>query len=352
MKKAFFYLAASSVLAGFFIVSPAGASAQASTQYNPEKIFYVSQKNAVSAVASLDANWQKVDIVAPQMYAVNLNMDLVGKLGPKLKQVVAEHNLKVMPLVVNASFSRTTIHKLLTTPNAQDDVITGLIYIAKKDGYIGWQYDLENIDYKDRDLYTAFVQKTYTQFQKNNLIFSVAAVARFVDYENTVAFKDWSGVYDYAAISKSTDFISLMAYDDPKSVGPVASVDFVSKCLDYMKDKVPPEKLSLGVPLYYWKWDTDTDEKVGAGFFSNVLAIMSKYAYSMGFDSSLGVSDLSYSFENKNYKIWFEDQHSLQEKIDLAKAYNLRGFSAWQLGGEDPGIWSILVPSANPVVVK
>ncbi len=340
MKKTSIFFAV--LFFAIFLVSPFLVSAQDAPVYNPEKLFYVSQKNAVKAVASLEQNWQKVDIVAPQSYSVNSKMQLSGGLGPKLKKVVAEHNLKVMPLVVNANFSRTTIHKLLTLPNAQDNIIKGLVSLAKKNGYIGWQYDLENIDYQDRDLLTAFVQKTYTKFQENNLILSVAAVARFVDYEDTVAFKSWSGVYDYAALAKYSDFISLMAYDDPNSQGPVASVDFVNKSLAYIKDKVPPEKLSLGVPLYYWKWNTSTDKKVSAGLFSNVLAIMSKYAYSLIFDPSLGVSALSYSFRNKNYKIWFEDKQSFQAKLDLAKSYNLRGFSAWQLGGEDADIWSAL----------
>lgn len=325
-------------LAAFFIVPKIVLGAD----YSMEKIFYLSEKNAVAGVASLQQNWQKIDIVAPQMYAINSKLLINGKLGPELKKTIQEHNLKTMPLVVNAGFSRAIIHKLLTSPKAQDDVITGLIYLAKKNNYVGWQYDLENISYLDKDLFSAFVEKTYKRFQKNNLIFSVAAVARWSDFENTEAFKSWSGVYDYSRIAAASDFISYMTYDDPNSLGPVASLDFDKKCLDYVKDKIPAKKLSFGVPLYYWVWNADTNKRVGSGFFKSVAAVMKKYEYNLAFDEALGVSWLSYIYNNKNYKIWFEDQQSLQKKLEIIKANGLRGFSAWVLGDEDPNIWKIL----------
>jgi spore germination protein YaaH len=214
--------------------------------------------------------------------------------------------------------------------------------LASANKYIGWQFDFENISYQDKDLYTAFVQKAYGLFQKKNLILSIVVVPRTSDYEDTNAFKNWSGVYDYKKLAESSDFISLMVYDDPNSVGPVASVDFVNKSLNYVKDKIPNEKLSLGVPLYYWKWAVNDDKKVGSGLYKNVEVIKENYRYTSGFDQDLGVSWLSYFFKNKEYKIWFEDKQSFEAKLNITKDYNLRGFSAWLLGGEDPAIWNIL----------
>ena len=191
-------------------------------------------------------------------------------------------------------------------------------------------------------MYTAFIQKAYPLFQENKLILSIVAVSRSTDYEDTDAFKNWAGAYDYKKLAESSDFISLMAYDDPNSLGPVASVDFVNKTLSYVKDKIPAGKLSLGVPLYYWKWDADKNKKVGSGLYKNILAIASSFRHVLSFDQSLGVSCLSYSYKNKKYKVWFEDKQSFQEKLNIATDNNLRGFSAWLLGGEDPDIWSIL----------
>ena len=311
-------------------------------QYNLEKIFYLPKYNAEKGVESLSENWQKIDILAPQYHVVNANFTVSGNFGPKLKKAIKDHKLKVMPLVANANFSQKIIHNLLTSKAGQDKVISYLIQGAQSNGYIGWQFDFENINYQDKDLYTAFIQKAYPLFQENKLILSIVAVSRTTDYEDTDAFKNWAGAYDYKKLAESSDFISLMAYDDPNSLGPVASVDFVNKTLSYVKDKIPAGKLSLGVPLYYWKWDADKNKKVGSGLYKNILAIASSFRHVLSFDQSLGVSCLSYSYKNKKYKVWFEDKQSFQEKLNIATDNNLRGFSAWLLGGEDPDIWSIL----------
>ncbi len=332
-------------LSGVFLLRHAVAFGEGGlpAQFNPEKIFYLARYNAESGVKSVEQNWQKIDILAPQMHTVSFvknSAKITGGFGPKLKKAIKDHNLKVMPLIANANFNQSLMHKLLLSSYEQDRVIAGLVYLAKRDKYIGWQFDFENISYLDKDLYSAFVEKTYKAFKKNNLILSVAAITRTVDFEDTDAFKNWGGVYDYQGLSKSVDFISLMAYDDPLSKGPVASTEYVNKILDYMKDKIPTEKMSLGVPLYYWKWNADTNKRVGSGFFNNVLTIAANYLHTINFDQSLGVSSLSYSYNNKNYKIWFEDKHSFQAKLNIIKENNLRGFSAWLLGGEDPAIWS------------
>jgi spore germination protein YaaH len=324
------------VISAFFVV-PFLCSAT-----SMEKIFYLNQAGEKKGLESFENNADKIDILAPQFFAVNSKMKIVGSFDANLKKIIAQKKVKVMPLVVNASFKQSIIHNLLLSPNDQDAVIKGLIYIAKKNQYIGWQFDFENISYLDKDLYSVFVENTTAALHKNGLILSVAVVTRTTDYEDTDAFKNWGGAYDYARIAKAVDFISLMTYDDPNSVGPVASIPFINGVLAYVKDKIPPEKLSLGIPLYYWKWNADTNKKIGAGLFDNVLAIVNNFNHILNFDQNLGVSCLSYSYSQNNYKIWFEDKDSVQAKLNIIKDNNFRGFSAWILGGEDPAIWTIL----------
>ena len=311
-------------------------------QLNMEKIFYINQTGEKKGIISLKNNSDKIDILAPQFFAVTDKMKIAGKLDENLKEIISQRKMKVMPLIVNAGFKQSVIHKLLFSQKYQDDVIIGLVYIAKKNKYIGWQFDFENISYLDKDLYSKFVEKTAQGLHKNGLILSVAAITRISDYENSDAFRNWGGVFDYERLAKAVDFISLMTYDDPNSVGPVASLPFINKVLAYTKDKIPPEKLSLGIPLYYWKWNADKNKKIGAGLFDHIITITSNFRYILDFDKNLGVSCISYSYGKNNYKIWFEDKNSIKAKLDIIKDNNFRGFSAWVLGGEDPVIWTIL----------
>lgn len=308
-----------------------------------EKIFYMSQGKEKEGIASIKKNADKIDILAPQYFSVTGKMKIAGKINANLAKVISQQKLKVMPLIVNAGFSQSLMHKLLTSPADQEAVAIGLVYIAKKHNYIGWQFDFENISYLDKDLYSKFVEKTAEVLHKNNLILSVAAVTRTCDYEDTNAFRNWGGVFDYARIAKAADFISLMTYDDPNSVGPVASVPFINKVLAYVEDKIPPEKLSFGVPLYYWRWSTDPVKKVTAGgTYSKLLNIMSNFQHNLGFSEALGASWLTYYYQNKQYNVWYQDKRSFDNKLDIIKKNNFRGFSAWVLGVEDPGIWSAL----------
>lgn len=336
------------LLSGVFLLRPVEARALRDAEaglpanYNPEKIFYLSEAFEKKGLESVIKNADKIDILAPQFFAVTSKMKIAGKFDNNLKAVIKEKNLKVMPLIVNAGFSQSVMHKLLVSPKDQQAVITGLIYIAKKNNYIGWQFDFENISYLDKDLYSAFVEKAAAGLKKNGFILSVAAVSRSVDYENTNAFKNWGGVFDYARIAKAVDFISLMTYDDSEPLGPTASLPFLDRVLAYVKDKIPAEKLSMGIPFYYWGWQQTPYKRISSGSYSLVEYTMQNFSHLKDFDAKMGVSWLTYSFNNKNYKIWYEDQRSFNIKLDVVKKNNFRGFSAWVLGQEDPAIWNSL----------
>jgi len=308
-----------------------------------EKIFYMSQRREKGGIASFKKNADKIDILAPQFYAVSAKLQLTGGLDANLKKIISQKKVKVMPLVTNAGFKQSVIHNLLADTMAQDAVIKSLVDAAKKDKYIGWQFDFENINYLDKDLYSAFVEKSAQSLQKNGLILSVAVSSRSVDYEDTDAFKNWGGAFDYARLAKAADFISLMTYDDPNSIGPVASLPFINSVLSYVKDKIPPEKLSLGIPLYNWGWSSNPFKKITAsGTYDGLLYIRSNFRHDLGFDEVLGASWLTYFWNNKQYQIWYQDKQTFDDRLDVIKQNNFRGFSAWVLGIEDPGIWSAL----------
>ena len=308
-----------------------------------ERIFYMSQLRRKEGIESLKKNANKIDVIAPQFYAVTDKLELAGGLDDELKQIISQKNLKVMPLVANQDFEQSTIHNLLVSEKAQDFIVKGLVHLAEKNNYIGWQFDFENISYLDRDLYSAFVEKTAEALHEKGLILSVAAVSRSVDYEDTNAFKNWSGVFDYERLAKAVDFISIMTYDDPNSVGPVASLPFVNSVLNYLKDKIPPQKLSLGIPLYYWGWQAEPLKRITAsGTYRRLSGIMEDFTCSYGFDESLGNSWVAYFWEDNQYVLWVQDKKTFENRLDIVKQNNLLGFSAWVLGIEDPAIWSAL----------
>ncbi|HRY31240.1 MAG TPA: glycosyl hydrolase family 18 protein [Candidatus Paceibacterota bacterium] len=290
---------------------------------------------------SLKKNYKKIDVVAPQIYEVGYDLEVSKPKSKKILKEADKKNVSVMPLIVNDDFSKVLMSDILINNKAQDKIIDFMIKEAEKYDYIGWQFDFENINHLDRDLYTAFVKKTYPRLKEEGLQFSVAVVVRSTDYNINDKNQDWSGAYDYKELSKNSDFLSLMTYDDPNSIGPVASLPYVNRILDYMLTQAPAEKLSLGIPFYCWQWQNG----VRAGATTYKLA---QKNYKKGknrdrdFDPVLGAEKFEFTKGRADFVIWCDNDESLEIKEEIIKNKGLAGFSAWALGQEDPAIWRYL----------
>lgn len=298
--------------------------------------------NNVYGLTNFKRNASSINIIAPQVYTVgyDLKVKKPTSANTKILREAKSKHVPIMPLIVNADFSKILMSDILLSSGAQDEIIKYMISEADKYKFIGWQFDFENINHLDRDMYSAFVAKTYTELKKHDLQFSVAVIPRNKPYDVNSTNQDWSSAYDFNKIGQNTDFISLMSYDDPYSLGPVASIPFTKKILNYMITQVPAQKLSLGIPLYCWKWNTDTNTRVGS--LTHKLAAKE---YLKGkdkdkeYDEALGNEKITYSRDDINYAVWCESEESLETKMGLVKSYGLRGTSAWAIGQEPTWWW-------------
>lgn len=309
-----------------------------------ERVFYYVDRPA--AFASALMNMPKISVFAPQSYSVNAQGVLHGTVDSFLLAAARDRGVKVMPLVTNGVFSQLIISTILESPAVQERVIGQLADEGIKNGFWGWQFDFENIGVEYRDAYSAFVTKAATAFHARGLVLSVAMIARHSsdagDYE-PAAWANWSGAFDYRAIGESADFVSLMTYDQPDSKGPVAGMPWVRKVLAYAVAEMPPAKVSLGVPLYFWEWDDARAQKIRSGSFVKFASILQSVAsLERGFDAVEETPWIRYIAEGVVRHLWYEDKDSLVRRLDLVTQYNLRGFSAWVLGAEDPAIWMVL----------
>ncbi len=314
-----------------------------------ESIFYYIPGK--SAFASIQSNADKITTLAPQAYTVNESGELKGSLSAQATELITKNNIKLMPLIANQGFSQTIIHTILVSPELQNKVVDQLITEAQVKNYIGWQFDFERIPATDRDAYSAFVEHAANKFKANKLKFSVAILGRTSEKAEDLppgSWDNWSGVYDYKRIGKAADFVTLMAYDMPDSMGPVTSMDWIKKTLAYVKKSIPANKISLGIPTYGWQWDVDDPKdvvKVKSVSWDKINTLITQKAYDkIGFDSTVGEAWITYTekfdYGSIKYKIWFENDRSFKMKHDFAKAQKLQGISLWALGLEDPKMWS------------
>ena len=212
-----------------------------------EKLFYFF--NNTNGHSFFKKNYKEIDVIAPQIYTVGYDFKITKDKNSKILKEAKRKKVKTVPLLVNADFSKILMSDILLNQKVQDDIIAFMIHEAERYDFAGWQFDFENINHLDRDMYNDFVKKTYKVMKKHNLEFSVAVIPRSNPFDPNSTNQDWSSGYDFKTIGENSDYISIMSYDDPYSVGPVASIPFVQARLNYMLTQVPASKISLGIPL-------------------------------------------------------------------------------------------------------
>ncbi|MBI4391285.1 MAG: hypothetical protein HY575_05320 [candidate division NC10 bacterium] len=309
-----------------------------------ERLFYAVDDAA--GVASLLAHGAAVDVLAPQVLTLEEDGGVTGAVPPALAAAARQRCLPLVPLVVNGGFRSDPILAVLGSPERQARAIADLTARATAEGWAGVQFDFERIPAAARHRYTGFVRAAAAAFRSAGLSLSVAVVAQRGEEPEAYPpgfWEEWAGVYDYAALGQAADFLSLMTYDQHTRLtgpGPVAGLPWVEEVLAFALARVPPERLSLGIPLYYRAWRSKGGP--GYGGFREAQALRDLLGVSARWDPVqrsplfVGAADATVT------TVWYEDARSVGERLALVRRHALRGFSAWVLGQEDPALWTLL----------
>jgi spore germination protein YaaH len=222
--------------------------------------YYTTDSRGLESLGKYSA---KMTLLAPQCFWVDAEGFVHGQVPPEILQMSREANLPLMPLLINPGFNRPLAHTLLSSSKAQERAAMYMAYLAQRDGYVGWQLDLEFVDPADKARYTRFVERVAARLHRDGRLLTVAVVPRFSDAypgtDGTGAFRtgEWGAPYDFRALGRVADLVTLMTYDHHHTQGPpgpVAGYDWVKAALDYAVRRVPRQKLLLGIPFYGREW--------------------------------------------------------------------------------------------------
>lgn len=325
------------------------------TASQPEALWYY--KEEPRSRESFFKHADKIDILGPQTYFLKKDGVVVGSVKQDVLDKARQENIKVMPLLANIIilkngkeyFDMNIISDLLSNTATWEKVAKVMREEGRKNGYYGWQLDLEHIHVKDKELFIQFVTYLKKELAKDNLKLSAATVSKISDnpedYKSNY-WTEWAGAYDYQRLGEVLDFVSVMAYDQPNSPGPVATLDWSKKVMQYTLAKIPKEKVSFGIPTYSWAYRSN-DLKIKKSHFLMVdYALVTKIkegkVTGKGTSPKYGGQEwVSYDLGGRNYTIWAENVDSFRAKLDHIKESGVRGYSAWVLGDEDPVVWGI-----------
>jgi spore germination protein YaaH len=308
------------------------------------------------AYASLVKHAKKIDILISQAYRIEANGMILGYIDPQVTAFTQKNNIKLMALITNVGFDKKKAHQFLQDEVAQERALETLLQTCKQQHHYGIQLDFEMIPLADKDKLTHFYKKAAELFHKNGFIVSFAVAPVVVDEPIPSDFlkkiyENWEGAYDLKALGEAGDFVTVMAYNQhagKTTPGSTAGIRWTEAVIKHTLHEIPADKISLGIPLYseYWTTSENSDDPlkkieahaVGIGY-EKVKYLVNKFSAHLEWDAK---DKNYYTFYQQNWLnefIFIEDVDSFQGKLALIKKYKLRGFSAFNLGVEDPKIW-------------
>lgn len=299
---------------------------------------------------TLDSDGTIVKLVNPQEEEPGWTTLRGKSLEEKLNQA-KKNRLKLSLLLHNSN--EASISALIKNPEKHaNNLIADVAPIMQKYGFADLNLDIESFKKASgsaQQQFTAFVQEIKKGMDKNNL------GTLTVEINPTALVK--TRLANTKELGKIADFLVLMAYDfhyiNSYIAGPVAPIGGAGKAREYdvetalkeMLNIVPAEKIILGIPLYGYEWET-LGRKPGAPAIPGGGSIASHRRVSKllaNCDQCIKKVDalsrqphVIFPEPDNDYfhQIFYEDEVSLEQKLELAKKHKIAGVALWALGYE------------------
>lgn len=223
--------------------------------------------------------------------------------------------------------------------------------------YTGVTLDLEGLRAAQRADYTSFLTELDSRLERAGKTLYVAvqpATADGVYYDG----------YDYRAIGELADKVILMAHDysarsmegfvgtkyhETAALAPIGSVYYSLRAVcDDATGVADRSKVVLAVSIANQAWEVDAEGRLTSPvpLYPTTATVYSRLAggAEMGWSETYQSPYLRYvTEEGQNIFLWYEDQRSVEAKVDLARMFGVTGVSLWRLGiipdYQDPGLF-------------
>lgn len=299
----------------------------------------------VDANKNLDNKLEGVhglDVISPTwFYIKNAEGDIHNQADINYVRNAHERGIQVWALFANQFGDKEMTHAALSSTSARENMIRQILALSALYEVDGINVDFESISKESGEHFVQFIKELTPYLKEQGLVVSV----------DMYVPSSWTAHYGRKEVGEVVDYVMVMTYDEhwstsPKS-GSVASIDFVEKGITDTLKEVPAKKTVLGLPFYTRLW-TETQEDGETKVKSKAYGMNSGYDHmtengaQFQWLEDIGQYYAEYTKDNAIYKMWLEDERSIEVKIQLVEKYNLAGVAAWQIGLEKPEVWDVL----------
>lgn len=261
-----------------------------------------------------------------------LNTDLDMKALTFLRG--ARPKMPIFPLlqnVVEGNWDGENLSVLLANPEARKARLAEIIAVLAANNLQGLTVDLENLPEGAQDDMQAFMKEMAAAFRPRG--WRIVLCVPFDD-------ADW----DYRAYAQLADFLLLMGYDEhweTGSPGSIAGQPWFEKVLSKRMAELDPARTIVAIGGYGYDWSGAPNAK--AVTFQDAMRIAQESHAPIVFDRESANPHFSYAERSgAQHSLWFLDGATAFNEIHAADTYKPAGYALWELGAEDPSIWSVM----------
>ena len=317
----------------------------------------VYSKAANSEISSILSNTKGVDVISPSWFKLKDNRgNITSYATSDYVTYCHNHGVEVWGMVKNLDLDSNDIdvNYILTHTSTRQNLVNQIVSQALQYNLDGINIDFEQLsESKIGDAYIQFLRELSIKCENNDIILSTAVYTPAA----------YNSVYKYGEQTDFVDYVCLMAYDQHwgqgSGEGSVAALDWVAEGVKNTLDEgVPADQLILGMPFYTKLWKltpTSDDSAVEVSYmigFENLGLTSAKKWMNNNISNPVWLEDAGqyYGEVVKNgvtYKMWLEDEASIEAKLKLMQEQKLAGAAFWSSDLDNTSIWDVIIKYIN-----
>lgn len=302
----------------------------------------VTNQAANSQLSTILAGTKGVNVVAPTWFQTSDNKGNITSLASDT-YVQAAHRAGVQVWALCDDFAANMkIGKVLSVSSRRQRLAKNLTAEAIRYSLDGINIDFENVKQENGKDFVQFIRELGIMCRNNGISLSI----------DNYPLRDFNAYYDRAEQAAVADYIITMAYDEyysgSEQAGPVSSLSYVTSSISALEKLIPAEQHIVALPFYSRLWEEKTkDGKVDlsceAYSMKGAQEVVADSRTELKWDDATSMNYLEYKKGKNLYKMWVEDEKSLEEKMKAVSEAGVGGMAFWKLGLEKAEIWEIIV---------
>ena len=280
--------------------------------------------------------------------------------------LMRKSGLKLIPTITDGT-DKLVLSGYLAKPEVRTTIVKTIVDLVNKYSFDGIDLDFEGFAFVDGNTtwpktapnWVLFVKELSIALRAQQKLLSISAPYAFNPTEKQKGYY----VYSWAEIASSIDRLRIMTYDySVAKPGPIGPISWTEKTLQYAISIMPASKVFIGLPGYGRDWITGVTGTCPATAPPGLKAGAKAATFRMNYAAAKAVidqavptfdvksSEATYSYQQTfngltakgaatactvNRTVWYQNDRSYLERMNLVAKYRLGGAALWTLGMED-----------------